>query len=108
YGDWLSCLHALEHVGVGRYGDQVNPDGFNQGLANLARLLRPNGLLYLSVPIGMPRVEFNAQAVSDPREVVRLAKEASLTLKELSVIRPGGAPETFAADLGRLAGERYA
>ena len=108
YCDSLSCLHALEHFGLGRYGDPVNPDGFKQGLANLARLLKPKGMFYLSIPVGIERVEFNAQAVSDPRAVVRLASEQSLVLKDCVVIRPGDMPEPFAAGLERLAAERYA
>jgi len=61
--DSLSCLHALEHFGLGRYGDPICHDGHRRGLANLARILRPGGTLYLSVPIGEQRTEFNAHRV---------------------------------------------
>jgi SAM-dependent methyltransferase len=61
--DSLSCLHALEHFGLGRYGDPVDHDGYLLGLANLARMVRPGGRLYLSVPIGPQRIEFNAHRV---------------------------------------------
>lgn len=63
YCDSLSCLHALEHFGLGRYGDAVNYDGYLLGLDNLRKLLRPGGVLYLSVPIGPRRIEFNAHRV---------------------------------------------
>lgn len=63
YYDSLSCLHALEHFGLGRYGDPIAPTGFENGLANMASLLRNNGVFYLSVPIGIDRVEFNAHRV---------------------------------------------
>ena len=92
YCDSISCLHALEHFGLGRYGDPMDPDGFQHGLANLARLLRPKGVLYLSVPIGAERVEFNAQVVSDPRAIVRLAAGHALTLQFLTILLPGGTP----------------
>jgi len=61
--DSLSSLHALEHFGLGRYGDPVNYEGHLVGLQNLGRLLRKGGRLYLSVPIGPQRIEFNAHRV---------------------------------------------
>lgn len=62
--DSLSCLHALEHFGLGRYGDPITFDGWQIGLRNMIDLLEPGGRLYLSVPVGrMQRVEFNAHRV---------------------------------------------
>lgn len=61
--DSLSCLHALEHFGLGRYGDPIDPAGHEKALANLTEMLLPGGRLYLSVPIGRQRVEFNAHRV---------------------------------------------
>jgi SAM-dependent methyltransferase len=63
YCDSLSCLHALEHFGLGRYGDAINVNGHVVGLNNLAKLLKPGGKLYISVPIGPQRIEFNAHRV---------------------------------------------
>ena len=63
YCDSLSCLHALEHFGLGRYGDPVNCEGHLLGLNNLAAILRKGGKLYLSVPVGPQRIEFNAHRV---------------------------------------------
>ncbi|MEI7815199.1 MAG: DUF268 domain-containing protein, partial [Coriobacteriia bacterium] len=63
YCDSLSCLHALEHFGLGRYGDDVCYDGHLHGLENLHRILKTGGTLYLSVPIGPQRIEFNAHRV---------------------------------------------
>ena len=62
--DSVSCLHALEHMGLGRYGDPVDYEGWRMGLQNLARMVRSSGVLYLAVPIGITqRVEFNAHRV---------------------------------------------
>lgn len=62
--DSVSCLHALEHFGLGRYGDPVDYAGWRKGLDGLGRLLEPGGTLYLSVPTGeRQRVEFNAHRV---------------------------------------------
>ena len=62
--DSISCLHALEHFGLGRYGDPINYNGHIIGLENLYKLLKPNGKLYFSVPIGIPqRIEFHAHRI---------------------------------------------
>ena len=63
YCDSLSCLHALEHFGLGRYGDPINFEGHVKGLDNMYGILRKNGVLYLSCPIGPQRIEFNAHRV---------------------------------------------
>jgi SAM-dependent methyltransferase len=63
YSDSVSCLHALEHFGLGRYGDPVDYEGHLKGLCNLKEILSPGGKLYLSVPIGPQRIEFNAHRV---------------------------------------------
>ena len=59
----ISSLHAIEHFGLGRYGDLVRPDGHLLGLDNIYRILRNEGKFYFSVPIGPQRVEFNAHRV---------------------------------------------
>lgn len=63
YCDSLSCLHALEHFGLGRYGDPIDSKGHLKGLENIYRILKSGGRLYFSVPIGEQRVEFNAHRV---------------------------------------------
>ena len=61
--DSLSCLHALEHFGLGRYGDPVRGDGYKLGFDNLYNMLKPGGKFFFSVPIGPQRIEFNAHRV---------------------------------------------
>lgn len=63
YCDSLSCLHALEHFGLGRYGDEINYDGHLIGWENMYKTLKKGGKLYFSVPIGPQRIEFNAHRV---------------------------------------------
>lgn len=90
YCDSLSCLHALEHFGLGRYGDPIDPIGHERGIANMALLLTRGGTFYLSTPIGRERVEFNANRVFDPRNIIRLAESHGLQLQQLTVIGDGG------------------
>ena len=61
--DSLSSTFAIGHFGLGRYGDRLDPQGHVKGLANLQKMIRPGGLLYLSVPIGPQRVEFNSHRI---------------------------------------------
>ncbi len=63
YCDSLSCLHALEHFGLGRFGDPVTFEGHLIALDNLHKLLVVGGKFYLSVPMGRQRIEFNAHRV---------------------------------------------
>lgn len=68
--DSLSCLHAIEHFGLGRYGDPVDFDGFHRGLENMRKLLKPGGRFHFSTPIGPQRIEFNAHRVFSARFLI--------------------------------------
>lgn len=61
--DSLSCLHTIEHFGLGRYGDRIDPEGHSRGIVQLGKTVRPAGMFYLSTPIGPQRVEFNAHRI---------------------------------------------
>jgi SAM-dependent methyltransferase len=63
YCDSISSLHAIEHFGLGRYGDEIDPNGYLLGLNNIHRILKKRGKFYFSVPIGPQRLEFNAHRV---------------------------------------------
>lgn len=88
--DSVSCLHALEHFGLGRYGDPFDWDGWRKGLVNLAAIVREGGRLYLSVPIGPQVVEFNAHRIFAPQTIIGEAAKLGLTLQEFSFIDDNG------------------
>src|SRR6266568_5609133 len=75
YCDSVSCLHALEHFGLGRYGDSLDIDGHLRGFDSLYRILKPGGILYLSFPIGTERIDFNAHRVFAVKTVLEWAKD---------------------------------
>lgn len=84
--DSLSCLHVIEHVGLGRYGDPLDPAGMDRALRELCRVVAPGGRLYLSVPVGRARVAFNAHRVSDPEAVARAAEAQGLSLRGFAYV----------------------
>jgi hypothetical protein len=83
----LSCLHVAEHVGLGRYGDSLAPAGTYKAARELARVLAPWGNLYFSVPVGRPRVCFNAHRVHSPAQILEFFHD--LQLIEFSSIDGG-------------------
>lgn len=86
----LSCLHVIEHVGLGRYGDPLDPQGAEKGMRELARVLAPGGQLYLSVPSGEARVCFNAHRVFRPEAVIDTMRAEGLTLRSFSFVDDRG------------------
>lgn len=73
--DSVSSLHALEHFGLGRYGDSIDPEGHIKGFNNISKMLMRGGKLYFSVPMGTGRVEFNAHRVFDLKYLFNLIQD---------------------------------
>jgi len=68
----LSCLHVAEHVGLGRYGDPLDPLGTQRAARELQRVLAAGGRLLFSVPVGRPRTCFNAHRIFAPAAVTAM------------------------------------
>jgi SAM-dependent methyltransferase len=100
----VSSLHAMEHVGLGRYGDPIDPDGCFVALRELARVVAPGGRLYLGLPIGRERLAFNSERVFDPRTIV-----ATLPMLRLIQFDAVDDADRFIrhADLAGFAAARY-
>jgi SAM-dependent methyltransferase len=80
----LSCMHVVEHVGLGRYGDPLDPDGDLKAIGELTRVLAPGGQLFFVVPVGNPRVMFNAHRIYAYHQIVQYF--AGLHLTEFALI----------------------
>lgn len=83
----MSALCSLEHFGLGRYGDPIDPEACFKCFDNIQRKLKKGGRLYISLPIGKERVEFNAHRVFYASTVVECF--SSLQLKEFSCTSEG-------------------
>jgi len=101
----LSCLHVAEHIGLGRYGDRLDPMGTYKAACEMVRILAPGGNLYFSVPVGRSRVCFNAHRIHSPKQVTDYF--ADLKLVRFSAVSDDG---TYLDDLApeELEDARYA
>jgi hypothetical protein len=101
----ISCMHVLEHIGLGRYGDALDASGDRKAAAELARVLAPGGQLLIVVPMeDPPRVCFNAHRLYSYVQVMDLFP--NLSLVEFSLISNEG--EFFEnADPHLLKGRKY-
>lgn len=78
----ISCLHVAEHIGLGRYGDALDPLGTKKAASELTRCLAQGGNLFFSLPVGKPRLCFNAHRIHSPRQIIEYF--GNLRLVELS------------------------
>jgi len=86
----VSSLHAIEHFGLGRYGDNLDVEGHRKGLVHIAETVAKDGHLYVSFPIGKASVEFNEQRVIDPMFAQNVLTD--FTLEEFVLIPWKGSP----------------
>lgn len=85
----LSCFHALEHFGLGRYGDKIEPDAYRKSARNMQRVLKNGGHLYLGVPVGpKDKLVFNAHRIFSIPTILSLF--GALKLEDIAIIEPDG------------------
>ena len=87
--DSVSCLHTIEHFGLGRYGDPICFDGYLRGIENLFKMVTSKGTLYLSTPIGSERIEFNAHRVFSVNGMSKVLSNFS-TIRSFSYVDDHG------------------
>ena len=80
----LSCMHVIEHIGLGRYGDNLDPEGDLKAASELKRVLAHNGELLFAAPVGMSRIMFNAHRIYSYKMILNMF--SGLSLLEFSLI----------------------
>ncbi|HKA13785.1 MAG TPA: DUF268 domain-containing protein [Myxococcota bacterium] len=102
----LSCMHVVEHIGLGRYGDRLDPNGDLAAMGELQRVLAPGGSLLFVVPVGRPRLRFNGHRIYSREQV--LAGFPELDLAEFALIPERGSAGWIAgATAEQVAAQHY-
>jgi SAM-dependent methyltransferase len=82
--DTLSCMHTVEHIGLGRYGDKLDPEGDLKAIKELKRVVRPGGSLLFVVPVGQPKLMFNAHRIYGYSQIIDYF--SGFNLKDFSLV----------------------
>ncbi|MES3005354.1 MAG: DUF268 domain-containing protein [Patescibacteria group bacterium] len=87
----ISCMHTIEHIGLGRYGDPIDGEGDLKALMELKRVVTSGGNLLIVVPVGKPKIEFNAHRIYSYEQILEsiVTEDGMFELKEFAFI-----PET--------------
>ena len=107
----LSCMHTVEHIGLGRYGDKIDYDGDLKAVSELSRVVSRGGNLLFVTPVGATaRIQFNAHRIYTKQSVIDMFAAHGLELKEFSLIPEHEADGGCVKDPeeGLIARQRYA
>ncbi len=80
----LSCMQVVEHIGLGRYGDPLDPNGDIKAMRELQRVLAVGGNLLFVVPVGRPRILFNAHRIYASRQIME--QFSDLVLEQFALV----------------------
>ena len=81
----LSCMHVVEHIGLGRYGDKHDPQGDIKAIKELSRVLAPGGQLLFVVPVAAKAmIAYNAHRIYRYADVI--CQFPNFFLKSFSLI----------------------
>jgi SAM-dependent methyltransferase len=84
----VSCMHTVEHIGLGRYGDKLDAEGDIKAINELIRITKPDGDILFVTPVGKQRIEFNGQRVYSYEHILQLFTKCRLM--EFSLIPDRG------------------
>jgi SAM-dependent methyltransferase len=87
----LSCMHVIEHIGLGRYGDPIDAKGDARAARELTRVLAPGGRLLMVTPVGCSKIAFNAHRIYAHDEIASMF--AGLRLDRFDLLIDGGAAD---------------
>jgi len=80
----ISCMHVVEHVGLGRYGDPIDIKGDLKAIEEIKRVTKVNGHVLFVVPLGKAKIMFNAHRIYSFSQITSYFK--GFELKEFALI----------------------
>lgn len=80
----ISCMHTIEHIGLGRYGDPLDPIGDQKAIAELIRVTKKGGSILFVTPVGRRQLRFNAHRVYAYADILK--SFTNCTLKDFSLV----------------------
>jgi SAM-dependent methyltransferase len=86
--DSISCMHVIEHIGLGRYGDLLDPDGDLKAISELVRVLSKGGSLLFVIPVGKPKIRFNAHRIYSYEQITSYF--SGLRIEEFALVDDNG------------------
>lgn len=81
----LSCLHVVEHIGLGRYGDPIDSNGDIKAINELKRICKEGGNILFVTPVGKEKIIFNAHRIYAFDTINKLFGD-NFELKEFSLV----------------------
>ena len=73
--DICISISSIEHDGLGRYGDPLDPNGDIRAMQEAKQYVKEGGLMFLSVPVGSDTVFFNVHRVYGKIRLPMLLKQ---------------------------------
>jgi len=80
--DCIVSFSSLEHSGLGRYGDPLDPFGDIRTMAQLQCVSKPNAAFFIGMPYGKEELCWNAHRVYGPKRSAQLF--ANIHVKDTS------------------------
>jgi SAM-dependent methyltransferase len=85
----ISCMHVVEHIGLERYGDPLDPQGDLKAISELKRVITKNGDLLFVVPLGAQSIiQYNAHRIYTYDQILDYFK--GFNLINFAYINDGG------------------
>ena len=86
----ISSVGVIGHIGLGRYGDSLDPDGPTKAIKSICDLAKENANIYIMVPVGKESIEFNAHRIFNPKNIVDKFEQNNCKLVEFSLVNDHG------------------
>jgi len=75
----ISSICVIEHIGLGRYGDDLSPYGSEKAISEIKRVLAAEGNLYISLPVDQENtIYFNAHRAFTRNYILELFQPLKL------------------------------